>query len=117
MVEFLDGPARGQTLMLHRIPIFLRAVHSQLGGWDALDQIEDVAKRDEEITVYRRRDDLEITKYHLLTGHRRRAGSGWYFNCKYSVLPEQPPDEILRDTRKWQAWALTQVPDQLKDSP
>lgn len=85
MITFLDGPAANQTLMLKRIPKLLRVVLEKTGGIDALDQLEDVPNDDETIVVYRRRDDLPISKYHLLCGRKAKTATGWYWNASYSV--------------------------------
>lgn len=105
MVSFLDGPASGETLMLRRVPMLLRVVQSRDGEWDALDQLDDVPKATETIHVYRRRDDLGVGWMHLCARGRSRAASGRYYNCSYSVVPNQPSDEQVRTTEAWQAWA------------
>lgn len=107
MVNFLDGPAAGKRLALKRIPILLRVVQSANGEWDALDQISDTPRPGEKIFVYRRRDDHPIQKYHLYCARGR--GSGWYWEAWYSVLPEQPGDEHVRETKAWQEWATAHV--------
>lgn len=105
MVSFLDGPAKGVVLQLRRVPMLLRVVQDRGGAWDALDQLDDEPRRGESIHVYRRRDDLQVGKYHLLTSRPRRAGSGWYWMASYCVLPEQPTDDQVRNTAAWQSWA------------
>jgi hypothetical protein len=103
MVTFLDGPAEGESLALRRIPVLLRVVRSRTGNWDALDQLDDEPKPTETITIYRRRDDLEVSKYHVRS--RCRCESGFYWTASYSVLPEQPTDDQVRATSSWRAWA------------
>jgi hypothetical protein len=105
MVTFLDGPAKCETLQLRRVPQLLRVVRSRQGEWDALDQLDDEPKATETIVVYRRRDDLQVSRYHILTGRPRRAGSGFYWMASYSVLPDQPADDQVRETAAWRAWA------------
>jgi hypothetical protein len=106
LVKFLDGPAGGKALMLRRTPIYLRVVQSR-GEFDALDQLTDTPAKDETITVYKRRDDLPMRKYHILCRRRRNGGtpSGWYFEASYSVLADQPEDSEVRSNEAWQAWA------------
>lgn len=43
MTTFIDGPAKGQTLMLRRNPVYL-IVTEENGKFDALDQLEDAPK-------------------------------------------------------------------------
>jgi hypothetical protein len=57
--------------------MYLRVVRSRRGDWDALDQLEDEAKPTEAIIVYRRRDDREITKYHLKFSGKAKRESGF----------------------------------------
>lgn len=109
MVRFLDGPAAGESLMLRRIPTLLRVVRSRNGAWDALDQLDDEPKPTETITVYRRRDDLAISKYFLCSRGKGKRESGQYWNAAYSVLAEQPADNQVRTTAAWQSWADAQV--------
>jgi hypothetical protein len=103
MVNFLDGPAAGEWLQLRRVPMLLRVVQDG-DEWDALDQLKDEPKQSETIHVYRRRDDLQVSKYHILTSRPRRAGSGWFWTASYSVVPDQPGDDQVRSTDAWRAW-------------
>ncbi len=112
MVKFQDGPAAGETLALRRVPKVLRVVCKRercgrLNNWDALNELEDEPESSESIFVYIRRDDLGVSKYHLLLNPRRL--SGWYFNASYSFLAVQPADEIMRDTAKWRTWCDANV--------
>lgn len=105
MTTFEDGPAKGQTLMLHRAPLFLRAVHDAVTGkWDALDQLGDTPKPTERIFCY------------VLTGppshcHIRSSGGrgGFYSVANYrAILPNPLPQEIMRDNKAWADWCETQ---------
>jgi hypothetical protein len=109
MVEFIDGPAAGESLALGRIPKLLRVVRSRNGKWDALDQLDDQAKPSETIFVYERRDELGITHYHLCFRSRNKRASGIYWNAKYGVLAEQPSEAEVRETKAWQQWATDRL--------
>jgi hypothetical protein len=52
MTTFEDGPAKGQTLMLQRAPLFLRVVIDPSGKVDALDQLTDKPASNEKIFAY-----------------------------------------------------------------
>ena len=119
MLTFLDGPAAGVKLMLHRAPVFLRVVRSPGGDWDALDQLTDEPAPDETITVYRRRDDLDRSRIHLLCGRGRNGSNatGWYWMASYSVLPDQPADADVRTTARWRKWAEAHAAQTEKRSP
>jgi hypothetical protein len=103
MTRFLDGPAAGVTLMLRRAPVFLRAVTTDGGTWDALDQLDDSPQSTERIVVYRL--DGEPTWCHI----RATKGGGVYRGGAYRVLEHQPADERVRSTAAWRAWVGEQV--------
>lgn len=98
MTRFLDGPAKGQTLMLRRAPVFLRAVQGP-SGWDALDQLDDTPAANERIVVYRLIG--EPTWMHV----RMTKGGGIFRGGTYRVVDPQPPEDVLRQTAAWRAWA------------
>lgn len=105
MIRLLDGPAAGQTLLLHRAPLLLR-VTCWAGVWDALDQIEDAPKENERIYVYRRRGPA--TAVHIKMARQRgqvRSGSGWYQAAEYLEVNPAPGDEEVRSNPRWQSWA------------
>lgn len=89
--------------MLRRAPHFLRAVRvkgsTDMKAWDALDQLEDRPKANEEIVVYEMNG--EPTWMHI----RARSGGGVYRGGQYRIVNPQPPDEILRSPAKWREWA------------
>lgn len=100
MIQFLDGPAAGVSLMLRRAPFMLRVVRKWgTNAWDALDQLDDVAKIDETIYAYRAAGNFGWV-------HIRASGGngGRFMTGKYRVLAEQPEDSILRDNRAWAEW-------------
>jgi hypothetical protein len=99
VTRFLDGPAAGVTLFLQRAPLFLRAVRVAGGKWDALDQLDDYPKPNEEIVVYALEGAPTWMHVH------RRGGGGIYRGGAYRVVEPQPADADLRDVFKWRAWA------------
>lgn len=106
MITFIDGPAQGKTLELHRTPIMLRVVKSTLTGeWDALDQLDDTPKASEEIHVYRMRPGSSGTVHvdyrDAKTGRRRGS---WMKYAEYTLWPEQPADAIVRTNERWREW-------------
>lgn len=106
MTRFLDGPAEGKTLMLHRAPFFLRAVQAPDGTWDALDQLDDEPKPDERIVLYQL--EGEPTWMHVCRSPRSQ--SGMYRGGTYRLAANPPDEATLRDRRKWQWWANTEGP-------
>lgn len=100
MTKFIDGPAKGQTLMLKRAPKFLRVCLS-VGTFDALDQLEDSPKANEKLVAYM------IKEYrgtcHVLI---RPRGSGFYTMADYVVVPVQPEDSKMRTLEAWRAWCI-----------
>ena len=102
MIRFLDGPAADLALALRRAPVLLRVVRTPRGGWDALDQLDDVPAPREAIFVYRRVS--AVTRYHLLVRGKGKRASGFYARADYRYVPEQPADADARDTAAWRAW-------------
>ncbi len=118
MITFLDGPAKGESLALRRIPKLLRVVRSRRGQWDALDQLDDVPQPGETIFVYVRRDEPAPTWYHVCARGQGRSASGRYWNAEYSLFRgEEPADHVLRDTDAWRAWAAQQAAGPLTLNP
>ena len=98
MTKFEDGPAKGQTLMLQRAPIFLRVVETD-GKWDALDQVNDTPKHNEKIFAYLITE--RPGRCHLYFGGGR---GGWYMIARYRVVAEQPTEAVMKSTTDWRAW-------------
>ena len=105
MIRFVDGPAAGQTMLLHRAPRFLRVVRGPGGKWDACDQLDDVPADDETITVYARGPE----KPGVLHVNMGRLGGGWYVVAAYRLQPAQPADWQARETSAWQDWCRDQT--------
>lgn len=102
MITFLDGPARGQHLMLRRAPMFLRVTESG-GTFDGLDQLEDTPRPDEKVYAYR--IEGEATWCHVrISGGR----GGIYKIADYRFVTEQPSDAAIRDAAKWTEWVMSQ---------
>lgn len=104
MSRFLDGPAKGTDLVIHRAPHYLRVVVTPTGKIDALDQLDDVAAPRETIHVYHRvSDPVEV---HINMGSTRK-GSGFYAMADYEHVPSVD-GESVRDTEAWRAWCREQ---------
>lgn len=96
MMKFIDGPAAGQVLALHRTPILIRAVVNSKGKWDALDQLSDTPSADERIFLY------ILAEKPMPVHINAKKGGGWYGIGTYAYVPEQPSDTDMRD--RWQEW-------------
>lgn len=112
MTTFLDGPAKGETLLLRNAPAMLRVTLNQTGllpVWDALDVVGDTAEPHEFIYAYRRAGPVMAA--HLNFGRGRRGGprSGYYAGAPYRLIEPQPAPELLRNERAWYAWVNSQV--------
>lgn len=99
MTRFVDGPAKGKTLMLKRAPVFLRVVqNSKTGAIDALDQEHDVAGPDENLFAYQ------------LTAMPARAFidgpkiSGCYPIASYQLVERPPTTNEMRSNAGWILW-------------
>jgi len=106
MVSFLDGPAAGVVLELHRAPVFLRVLQDTRGldQWDACDQLIDTPCADEIVTVYVRIGKAGWVHIDFTDKAGRRRGET-YATAEYRLHDEQPADEIVRSQSRWRAWA------------
>lgn len=100
MIRFLDGAAKGTVLSLRRVPWFLRVVIDEAGQVDALDQLDDQAREGETLYVYRQAGQASRA---ILCSRGR--GCRTEISCDYSLWPDQPPQEVLRDNDQWREWA------------
>jgi hypothetical protein len=80
MTTFLDGPAKGQRLMLKHSPKDLRVVEKE-GQWDALDSPNDEPRSGETVHHYRLRT-IKGTA-HINTG---RGRGGFYPIAEYAQV-------------------------------
>lgn len=103
MTAFLDGPAKGQNLLLKNAPLFLRVVEA-FGKWDALDAPGDRPSPNETLYAYRLKERLG--NVHLNCG--RRGGSGFYTTASYEVCLDQPAQEQMRSESGWSEWCAAQ---------
>lgn len=102
MTSFMDGPAKGQHLMLKLSPAFLRVVVS-CGKWDALDRPEDEPQPTEKIYAYK----LSEIKGHCHINAGRGRG-GFYPITEYRYIEAQPADFEMRGTGSWRRWCAKQ---------
>lgn len=108
MTSFLDGPATGVVLALSRAPRYLRAVHNPIeshrDGWDALDQLNDRPKSDETVYAYRMVGDSGSVHIDYTEKGKRKGKT--LVTAEYAFIPDQPSQEILRDSTLWQEWVM-----------
>lgn len=110
MTTFLDGPAKGQHLMLKRKVRFLRVAFRPADNpatrakhhaarWDALDMPEDVPEASEQLYAY------EAASNGGMCHINRGGGRGGFYSIQdYKFVPDQPDDATMRDRSKWVAW-------------
>jgi hypothetical protein len=103
MIQFLDGPAKGQFLNLERLPHFLRVVRSVDGAWDALDQLDDDPKPDESIYAYVMVGEPGVMHVDFRDKRGKRQGR-WSKTATYRLFEPQPSDGVMRETEFWRAW-------------
>jgi hypothetical protein len=112
MTSFIDGPAKGKTLMLKRSPKYLRVVIDEAGKVDALDQLHDSPGENERVFAYRVHG--EIGSVHLNMG---RGRGGFYPLAEYRLIPTQPADSVLRKNEAWRAWTIATEADAREGAP
>lgn len=101
MSSFHGGPAEGWTASTRRAPKYLRVVVVKRNGkfdratLDCLDQLDDVARENESIFVYRREGAASFMCI--------RPG-GCFESGTYHYLPDVKGDR-LRANDVWVAWA------------
>ena len=93
-----DGPAKG-SYQCQRAPVFLRAVVSDKGKTDVLDQVEDIPATNETVSVY-----VLVSSFGLVS-IRTKAGCHWGPAGTYEHLSDVD-GHTLRDNEVWQVWAL-----------
>jgi hypothetical protein len=101
MTSFLDGPAKGQHLLLQRAPQFLR-VTTDGQDWDALDVPTDTPLPTEHLYVYKRSDFKGTC--HI---NRGKGRSGFYAIADYRLWEPQPTDAEMRNPEAWRLWCET----------
>lgn len=102
----LDYPTFKGPLTLQRAPKFLRftcAGPLSKGEWDALDQLDDVAKPSEQIfaAVLVRQGNVHIDR----VVKRKRVGE-WLSMAEYKMIDDGPLESVLRDNGAWRDWCL-----------
>ena len=105
MTSFSDGPAAGKVLELLRMPMpfFLRITKTPDGTIDALDQLDDVPRDDEELFVYVKTEDRGTVHLDGRDKKGKRFGK-WYNPCTYALHEPQPSQETMRGKDAWPAW-------------
>jgi hypothetical protein len=100
MITFDDGPAKGQALMLHWMPRFLRV--TQAGEkFDALEQPDDEPRRHETLFAY------EITEQQGSCHIRASGGRGGFYPIgHYHLVTPQPSDAEMRTSKAWHQWCV-----------
>ncbi|MCC6356935.1 MAG: hypothetical protein IT577_23865 [Verrucomicrobiae bacterium] len=109
MTSFLDGPAKGQHLMLSRAPYFLRVVRDG-EKWDALDQPGDTPRPGEAIFAYRMdgKPGACFMDFSGRGGGRRGAA---FTVATYRAVADGPTDAEMRDGARWREWCLAHAPE------
>jgi hypothetical protein len=100
MIKFVNGPAKGQHLLLKRAPEMLRVTYEN-GVWDALDQPHDTPKPGEKIYAYKNARTIG-GMCHI---YRGKNGSGFYAIAQYVFFEPQPTDDQMRNG--WENWVKT----------
>lgn len=108
-VFLMLGSARG-PLVLKRAPRLLRFVltGSDWKTLDALDQLDDEPKPEERVIAAERRGGYGAVHTDGRDKQGRRTAE-WYTTADYEYIPDQPPQDVLRDRARWEAWCWERV--------
>lgn len=107
MTTFVDGPAKGQTLMLKRAPLLLR-VTQEGDKWDALDQLEDQPRSTETLHAY----ELACRPGSCFVDGSKIHGR--FTVAHYKLVIPQPAETVMRSNAAWAEWANTVGPEKAK---
>lgn len=107
MTRFLDGPAAGQQLMLHRAPLFLRVCESA-GGIDSLDMLDDEPAEGEVLFAYYRVGRPTSIHIDYTCSKTRRRKAKWLLAAEYRVVKDQPSAMTMGDSQLWREWCNDQ---------
>lgn len=111
MTRFQDGPAKGQNLMLHRSPKFLRVTEEE-GVFDALDEPNDIPRPAEKLYAYER-----VKNEGMVHINRGRKGGGFYPVSEYRMIANQPSEEVMRSNVAWNDWINGMSPGAKSPTP
>lgn len=95
-------------LLIERIPpMYLRfvMVGTDWKTLDVLNQPEDTPKEEEHVYATVKK---EVSTLHIDGTRGGKRFAEWRRVVVYELVPEQPPQEVLRDTARWQEWATKQ---------
>ena len=105
MIEFHDGPAFGQHLLLIRAPLFLRVVVDTARQWAGIENAGDVVQPHHAVFLYQLVDHLGCE--YVRRSHEE-GGNGWFENAIYRLPPKQPDDDTLRINKLFWMWCKQQ---------
>lgn len=106
MTTFIDGPAKGQHLMLRRSPKYLRVTEGPNDKWDALDNPDDTPLPEERIYVYELNEHLGMC--HINAG---RGRGGFYPIASYRYVELPTVINPLRANPIWNEWVTARGED------
>lgn len=92
MAKIIDGPARGQTLELWKIPSYLRVVRTRDMKWKGIDHPKTTVKPHDAVVAYRLVEDKP--------------------DPQYAVVNPQPSQDDMRNNALWFRWVAKQNSNQ-----
>jgi hypothetical protein len=110
MTSFIDGPCKGQSMLIKRSPLYMRVtMRNHLGKVqiDALDQLNDTPMPSEVCFAYRIAPDEEQMSFgsvHIKCSGSAKSASGFYKVVSYAFVKEQPAQDVMRNNELWRNW-------------
>ena len=86
------------------MPLFLRVCVAADGSVDALDQLDDEPRAEEQLHAYRREGEIGTVHIDRVNPQTRRREGIWLRMVNYRLCLEQPDDGTMRDKVRWQEW-------------
>jgi len=102
--RFVDGPAKGRTMLLNRAPLMLRVVQAACGCVNALDKLDDKPQDDELVFLYIMVGPVGDWVFVSFSGRNGQCRGGQFRSATYRLLPGQPEPRHLREREAWNEW-------------
>lgn len=109
VAAYLDFPTFRGSLTLSRTPAFLRftcAGPLSKGAWGALDQLDAIAKPDDQIFAACLQKREAGKSVRVVRGEKIKED---ITKAYYAMIDDGPTEDVLRSNERWREWCLKRV--------